>query len=101
MSVGLYSCSKEDGQSDLLLGGHARPQLDEGTANASRTSHSVKTTPKRRPLWVFESLKTIRHRFIRRAGRLLFPQGRFTLSLSANEVVERDFEKYLPPQQAS
>jgi hypothetical protein len=58
-------------------------------------------TPKRRPLWVFESLKTIRHRLVRRAGRLLFPQGRFTLSLSANEVVEREFEKYLPPQQAS
>ena len=58
-------------------------------------------TAKRRPVWVFESLKTIRHRLVRRAGRLLFPQGRFTLSLSANEVVERDFEKYLPPQQAS
>jgi len=54
-----------------------------------------KTTPNRRPLWVFESLKTIRHRLVRRAGRLLFPQGRFTLSLSANEVVKQDFEKYL------
>jgi hypothetical protein len=58
-------------------------------------------TAKRRPLWVFESLKTIRHRLVRRAGRLLFPQGRFTLSLSANEVAKQDFEKYLPPQQVS
>ncbi len=57
------------------------------------------TTSKRRPLWVFESLKTIRHRLVRRAGRLLFPQGRFTLSLSANKAVERDFAKYLSPNQ--
>jgi len=59
------------------------------------------TTAKRRPLWVFESLKTIRHRLVRRAGRLLRPQGRLTLSLGANEAVEREFQKYLPPQQAS
>jgi hypothetical protein len=36
---------------------------------------------------------------VRRAGRLLFPQGRFTLSLGANQAVERDFAKYLPPHQ--
>ena len=47
------------------------------------------------------SLKTIRSLLVRRAGRLLFPQGRFTLSLSANEVVEREFKKYLPADQAS
>lgn len=58
------------------------------------------TTAKRRPLWVFESLKTIRHRLIRRAGRLLLPQGRFTLSLGANEAVQKDFKKYLSPRQA-
>jgi len=61
----------------------------------------LKTTRKRRPLWVFESLKTIRSLLVRRAGRLLFPQGRFTLSLSANEVVEREFKKYLATDQAS
>ncbi len=53
---------------------------------------SETATAKRRPLWVFESLKTIRHRLVRRAGRLLFPQGRFTLSLGANKTVQRDFE---------
>jgi hypothetical protein len=59
------------------------------------------TTAKRRPLWVFESLKTIRHRLLRRAGRLVRPQGCYTLSLSANEVVEQDFEKYLSAGQAA
>ena len=58
------------------------------------------TTRKRRPLWVFESLRTIRSLLIRRAGRLLFPQNRFTLSLSANDAVEQEFEKYLPTDQA-
>ncbi len=62
---------------------------------------SETATAKRRPLWVFESLKTIRHRLVRRAGRLLFPQGRFTLSLGANKTVQRDFEKYMSPHQAS
>lgn len=64
------------------------------------TPRTKKTTAKRRPLWVFESLKTIRHRLVRRAGRLLFPQGRFTLSLGANEAVQKDFDKYLSPRQA-
>lgn len=64
------------------------------------TPRTEKTTAKRRPLWVFESLKTIRHRLVRRAGRLLYPQGRFTLSLGANEAVQKDFKKYLSPRQA-
>lgn len=64
------------------------------------TPPTEKTTAKRRPLWVFESLKTIRHRLVRRAGRLLYPQGRFTLSLGANEAVQKDFKKYLSPRQA-
>ena len=61
---------------------------------------SEPTTAKRRPPWVFESLKTIRHRVVRRAGRLLFPQGRFTLNLGANEAVQKELEKYLSPRQA-
>lgn len=53
------------------------------------------TTPKRSPLWKFEKLATIRHRLVQRAGRLIRPNGRQTLSLSANEALKADLLNYL------
>ena len=49
------------------------------------------TTEKRSPLWCFEELKTLRHLIIQRAGRLTTPKGKLTLTLSANEAVQKDF----------
>lgn len=49
------------------------------------------TTEKRSTLWAFEELKTLRHHIIQRAGRLTAPQGKLTLTMSANEAVQEDF----------
>ena len=45
---------------------------------------------KRPTAWKFEKLDTIRHRIIQRAGRINRPQGKLTLTMSANQTVRKD-----------
>ena len=53
------------------------------------------TTEKRAPLWIFEELRSLRHRLIQRAGRFTNPQGNLTLTMSANETVKGGLLQYL------
>ena len=53
------------------------------------------TNPKRAPLWIFETLSTIRSNIIRRAGRLVRPNGHLVLTMSANEVAQEDIRRFL------
>ncbi|MEW6407038.1 MAG: IS1380 family transposase, partial [Chloroflexota bacterium] len=53
------------------------------------------TTEKRTALWEFRDLATLRHHLILRAGRLTCPQGKLTLTMSANESVKSDFLLFL------
>jgi hypothetical protein len=53
------------------------------------------TTDKRTHLWAFETLRTLRERLIRRAGRLIRPQGRLTLVMSANAATQEELQDYL------
>ena len=46
--------------------------------------------PKRPTAWTFEKLDTLRHRIIQRAGRIIRPQGKLTLTMSANPAVRKD-----------
>ena len=46
------------------------------------------TTQKRTVKWVFEGLDTLRRTIIARAGRLTRPQGKLTLTLNANPIVQ-------------
>jgi len=50
---------------------------------------------KRPAAWTFEKLDTLRHRIIQRAGRLIRPQGKLTLTMSANATVQKDLLHYL------
>lgn len=55
-----------------------------------------RTTQEKRPaLWNFEQLNTLRQRVIQRAGRLIRPQGRLTLSMSSNLAVQNELLHYL------
>ncbi len=57
---------------------------------------SSRTTQQKRPaLWAFEQLDSFRRRLIQRAGRLIRPQGRLTLSMNANESIENELLHYL------
>ena len=49
------------------------------------------TTWKRKALWVFEKLDTLRQTLILRAGRLTEPEGRLTLTISANKLIKQNF----------
>ncbi len=50
---------------------------------------------KRPAAWTFQTLDTLRHRFIQRAGRLTEPQGELTLTLSRNPMAEHDLVYFL------
>ena len=69
--------------------------------NLSRELQMIKQAPvratqqKRPALWRFEQLGTLRQHIIQRAGRLIRPQGRLTLSMSANETVQHELLQYL------
>ena len=52
------------------------------------------TTAQRSPLWQFERLETIRLKLINRAGRLIQPQGRLTLTMSMNPAVQEELLHY-------
>ena len=59
------------------------------------------TSPTRAALWEFETLGTLRHRLIQRAGRLTVPKGVLTLTLSTNQAVQHDYEEYLRNMQVA
>ena len=59
---------------------------------ASRDHYS---RAKRPAAWTFQTLDTLRHRFIQRAGRLTEPQGELTLTLSRNPMAEHDLLHFL------
>ena len=54
-----------------------------------------RSQPKRPAAWKFEKLDTIRHRIIQRAGRINRPQGKLTLTMSANRAVRNDLLHFL------
>jgi hypothetical protein len=52
------------------------------------------TTAQRPPLWEFEQLATLRRTLLQRAGRFTQPQGRLTLTMSANAAVQSELLHY-------
>ena len=50
---------------------------------------------KRPAAWTFQTLDTLRHRFIQRAARITQPKGELTLTLSANPTVKKDLMHFL------
>ena len=56
---------------------------------------SRRARAKRPSAWNFEKLDTLRHRFIQRAGRLNRPQGKLTLTMSANHAVKKDLLHFI------
>jgi hypothetical protein len=53
------------------------------------------TTEKRSSLWQFHNLNTLRRNIIQRVGRLTMPQGKLTLTMSANSQVRKEVLHYL------
>jgi Transposase DDE domain group 1 len=57
-------------------------------------SQTRTTTTQRSPLWEFEQLETLRRKLVQRAGRFTQPQGRSTLTMSANPAVQDELLHY-------
>ena len=53
------------------------------------------TTQKRTVKWLFEELATLRRTIVARAGRLTRPQGKLTLTLNANPIVQDALLRFL------
>jgi len=53
------------------------------------------TTHKRTVKWLFEELDTLRRTIVARAGRLTRPQGKLTLTLNANPIVQDALLRFL------
>jgi len=103
---GLFGEAKQHSGLDLIptrrLAGNQVVTLCAMMAhNLSRELQMLATVPQRgmlakRPAaWAFQTLDTLRHRFIQRAGRLTKPQGELTLTLSTNHMVEYDLLHFL------
>jgi hypothetical protein len=59
-------------------------------------SSPTRITQEKRPaLWKFQQLDTVRRRIILRAGRLIRPQGKMTLSMSANKAQQNELLHFL------
>jgi len=69
--------------------------------NLSREIHMMtslathRARPKRPAAWDFRTLDTLRHPIIQRAVRLIRPQGKLTLPMSANRAVRKDLLHFL------
>jgi len=56
---------------------------------------TLRAQPKRPALWTFQTLDTLRHRIIQRAGRLTRPQGNLTLTMSTNQAVRDNLMHFI------
>lgn len=72
-----------------VLAHNLNRELQMAAHEPSRT-----TTTQRAPLWKFERLETVRRKLIQRAGRFTQPQGRLTLTMSANAAVRDELLHY-------
>jgi hypothetical protein len=80
-------------QTYLLAGLVAHNLLRE--LQMTTTAPCRRTTEKRTPLWAFERLSTFRAGLIQRAGRFTRPQGKLTLTISANHGIRKRLLKVL------
>lgn len=61
----------------------------------STRAPTTRDSAKRPALWVFDKLETVRLRVVQRAGRLISPNGKLTLSMSSNDAVRKEILDYL------
>ena len=69
--------------------------LTRSLQNVQTKAPLRKTNPKRASLWPFMNINTVRRQIVQRAGRLIRPQGRLVLSMSANAAVKKDMLQIL------
>jgi hypothetical protein len=87
-------CRRRTGNQTWLLAAVLAHNLNR-ELQMSKDEPARNTTEQRAPWWQFTRLGTLRSRLIQRAGRFTTPQGRLTLTLSANETVQEELLGHL------
>ena len=77
--------------SATLIAHNLTRELEMTCEQRTRSVHNAK----RAPLWTFKRMNTFRRELLHRAGRLIRPQGKLTLSMNINEVVKSRIEAAL------
>lgn len=77
--------------SATLIAHNLTRELEMTCEQTTRSVHNAK----RAPLWTFSRMNTFRRELLQRAGRLIRPQGKLTLSMNINEVVKSRTEAAL------
>lgn len=77
--------------SATLIAHNLTRELEMSCEQKTRSVHNAK----RAPLWTFTRMNTLRREVIQRAGRLIRPQGKLTLSMNINEAVKSRIEAAL------
>lgn len=70
--------------SATLIAHNLTRELEMTCEQMTRGVHNAK----RAPLWTFTRMNTLRRELLQRAGRLIRPQGKLTLSMNINEIVK-------------
>lgn len=69
--------------------------------NLARELQIIAAPEQRRPslsracLWLFEKVDTLRYRLFQRAGRLTRPHGEITLTVSGDDTLRTEYDRYL------
>jgi hypothetical protein len=87
-------CNRRTANQTWLLSAIMAHNLNRELQMSAQQS-ARRTTEQRAPWWSFVRLRTRRMSLIQRAGRLTNPNGRLTLTLSANPAVQQELLHYL------
>lgn len=74
-----------------LIAHNLTRELEMTCEQTTRSVHNAK----RAPLWTFTRMNTLRRELLQRAGRLIRPQGKLTLSMNINEALKSHIEAAL------
>jgi len=85
----------------LIAGQHPTDNYRVSGGAGPDTVVVVLHAAKRAALWILEQLDTLWRTIIQRAGRLVRPNGRLVLSMSANPAVEEETLHHLKALQAA
>ena len=92
--LSLIPCRKLGGNQVFTLCAIMAHNLSREIQMLASTPNRI-SLPKRPAHWTFLRLDTLRHRIIQRAGRITKPQGELTLTMSANDAVQKDLLHFI------
>jgi hypothetical protein len=95
-NLGYLPCRKEAGNRVYMLCSILAHNLSRALQIGDQPPQRDNEDDKRACLWFIESLSSLRKKVIRTAGCLTRPNGKLTLTIPADNLLRRVFQKFLP-----